>query len=115
MKKTALKLATIAMFTVAAIFTIGFRSTPVTGATAAAIDDPAAVFKAKCAMCHTPSASKYYDPATAEADQINAILKGTVNKDQSAPIKKMPGFEEKGITADDAKTLAAYMKSLKGN
>jgi mono/diheme cytochrome c family protein len=113
MSSTALKLTAIMFFSIAAIFVSGFKSTPVTGATPATIEDPATVFKAKCAMCHTPTASKYYDPTIAEADQINAILKGTVNKDQTAPIKKMPGFEDKGITADDAKALAAYMKSLK--
>jgi mono/diheme cytochrome c family protein len=113
MTKAVLKLTTIALFGILVIFFFGFRTTPVTGAASAAVEDPATTFKAKCAMCHTPTASKYYDATVPEADQINAILKGAVNKDQTAPIKKMPGFEEKGITADDAKALSAYMKSLK--
>ena len=113
MKKTLVKLTAIALFGIAAIFVMAFKSTPVTGAASAAIDDPATTYKAKCAMCHTPTASKYYDPAVSEEDQIKAILTGATNKDQTAPIKKMPGFAEKGITADDAKALAAFMKSLK--
>jgi mono/diheme cytochrome c family protein len=112
MRKTVIKLIAIALFGMTAIFVMAFKSTAVTDA-ASAIDDPATTFKAKCAMCHTPTASKYYDPAIAEEDQIKAILTGTLNKDQTAPIKKMPGFAEKGVTPDDAKALAGYMKSLK--
>lgn len=112
MRKTVIKLATIALFAMAAIFVMAFKSNPVSGA-ASVTEDPAGTFKAKCAMCHTATASKYYDPTIPEEDQIKAILTGATNKDQTAPIKKMPGFGEKGITADDAKALAAYMKSLK--
>ncbi len=113
MRNTAVKLTAIAIFTFSAIFTLGFKSTLPAGAAPATFEDPAAAFKAKCAMCHTPTASKYYDPAVAEEEQIKAILEGTTAKDPNAVIKKMPGFAAKGVTADDAKALAAYMKSLK--
>jgi len=113
MRTTALKLTAIAIFTFAAIFTLGFKSTNPAGAAPAPFDEPAVTFKAKCAMCHTPTASKYYDPAVAEEEQIKAILDGTTAKDPNAVIKKMPGFAAKGVTADDAKALSAYMKSLK--
>jgi len=113
MRTTALKLTAIAMFAAAAIFMVGFKTTLPAGAAPAKFDDPAATYKAKCAMCHTPTASKYYDGSVPEADQVKAILTGTTAKDPNAVIKKMPGFAEKGITEDQAKALAAYMKSLK--
>lgn len=113
MRTTALKLTAIAIFTVAAIFMVGFKSTLPAGAAPAAFDDPAATYKAKCAMCHTPTAAKYYDPSVADEDQVRAILNGTTAKDPNAVIKKMPGFADKGITEDQAKALSAYMKSLK--
>jgi cytochrome c1 len=40
---------------------------------------------------------------------VQAILKG--KKGEKPPY--MPAFETKGITEDDAKALAAYMKSLR--
>jgi len=79
------------------------------GATASAADDPAAIFKAKCAMCHSPKAEKFYDPSRPDEEQVQAILKG--KKGEKPPY--MPAFETKGITEDDAKALAAYMKSLR--
>jgi len=59
--------------------------------------------------CHSPKAEKFYDPAVPETEQVQAILKG--KKGEKPPY--MPAFEEKGITEDDAKALAAYMKSLR--
>ena len=79
------------------------------GATAWPADDPATVFKAKCAACHSPKAEKFYDPARPDEEQVQAILKG--KKGEKPPY--MPAFETKGITEDDAKALAAYMKSLR--
>ncbi len=76
---------------------------------AALPDDAATTYKAKCAMCHTPTASKFYDPARPEAEQIDAILKG--KKGEKPPY--MPGFEVKGMTADEAKGLVDLMKTLK--
>lgn len=79
-------------------------------ATRAAADDfdASATFQAKCALCHGKDASKKFDPALADDVLVEVVLKG---KD-AAPIK-MPGYEAKGITADQAKALVAYMKSLK--
>jgi mono/diheme cytochrome c family protein len=71
--------------------------------------DDAATYKAKCAMCHTATASKFFDPAKPEAEQVQVILKG--KKGEKPPY--MPGFAEKGMTEDEAKALAAYMKTLK--
>ncbi|MBK6589771.1 MAG: cytochrome c [Acidobacteria bacterium] len=85
-----------------------FKVTP-TMVAASAADDPATVYKAKCAACHTPKADKFYNPAMPEAEQVQVILKG--KKGEKPPY--MPGFEAKGMTEDEAKGLAAYMKGLK--
>ena|SRR2546421_4854388 len=85
-------------------------STATTKTRAAADDfDAAAVYKAKCAMCHTGNAGKFFDPAKADDVLTATILQG--KKGEKPPF--MPAFSEKGITADQAKALAAYMKSLK--
>jgi mono/diheme cytochrome c family protein len=72
-------------------------------------DDAATIYKAKCAACHSPKADKFYNADAKEEEQIEAILKG--KKGEKPPY--MPAFEAKGITADQAKALAAYMKQLK--
>jgi len=108
MKVIWIKIATIAIFTLAVALVMVFQTTPKV-ASASSLDDPAAVYKAKCAMCHGQKAEKFYDAAMPEADQVNAILKG--KKGEKPPY--MPSFEAKGITEDDAKALAGHMKTLK--
>lgn len=72
-------------------------------------DDAAAVYKAKCAMCHSPKAEKFFDPAKPEADHVQIVLKG--KKAEKPP--HMPGYEEKGMTAEQAKDLVVYMLALR--
>jgi mono/diheme cytochrome c family protein len=72
-------------------------------------DDTAALYKTKCFACHGATAEKKFDATKADADLIAIVLAG--KKMEKPP--NMPGFEEKGITADQAKALVAYMKSLK--
>jgi len=69
--------------------------------------DAAAVYKAKCAMCHGQKAEKKFDSAKADEPLAEIILKG---KDDVTP--KMPGYEAKGVTTDQAKALVVQMKSL---
>ncbi len=107
MKTNLIKLFVIAAF-MAAIFAIPALKTDLVKVSAQT-DDPAAVYKAKCAMCHSPKAEKSYDPAMPIEQQTEAILKG--KKAEKPP--NMPGFEAKGMTADQAKALAEYMKSLR--
>jgi len=71
--------------------------------------DSAATYKAKCVACHGPKAEKKFDTAKSDDEHVQIILKG--KKMEKPP--NMPGFEEKGITADQAKVLLEYMKSLK--
>lgn len=85
-----------------------FKVTPVKVASYNA-DDPAAAYKAKCAACHTPTASKFYDPAKKDEEHVQVILKG--KKGEKPPY--MPGYESKGMTEDEAKGLAVYMRSLR--
>jgi mono/diheme cytochrome c family protein len=75
-------------------------------------DDPfdaAGTYKAKCVACHGAGAEKKFDPAIADADLVQMVLKG--KKMEKPP--NMPAYEEKGITEDQAKALVTYMKTLK--
>ena len=72
-------------------------------------DDTAALYKSKCFACHGATAEKKFDATKADDELIQIVLKG--KKMEKPP--NMPGFEEKGITADQAKALVAFMKSQK--
>jgi mono/diheme cytochrome c family protein len=72
-------------------------------------DDAAVSYKAKCGACHTPTASKFFDPAKADDELVQTTLKG--RKGEKPPY--MPSFEAKGMTADEALSLVTYMKGLK--
>ena len=85
-----------------------FGASPVATRAAADDFDAAATFKAKCAMCHGADASKKFDPTLADEALVEIVLKG---KD-AAPIK-MPAYEAKGVTAEQAQALVTYMKSLR--
>ena len=71
--------------------------------------DAAATYKAKCIACHGPKAEKKFDLAKADADHLQIVLKG--KKMEKPP--HMPGYEEKGMTSDQANTLIVYMKSIR--
>ena len=97
-----LKIFVIALITLPLLATTRL-STP---ARAAADDfDAAAVFKAKCAMCHGQKAEKKFDPAKTDDELVDIVLKS----------KKpgMPAFETKGITAEQARAIVVHMKSLR--
>jgi mono/diheme cytochrome c family protein len=79
------------------------------GARTAAQDDAAALYKSKCFACHGATAEKKFDGTKTNDELIQTVLKG--RKMEKPP--NMPGFEEKGITADQAKALVAFMKSVK--
>jgi cytochrome c553 len=74
--------------------------------------DGGGTYKAKCAMCHGPEGQGKVGPAlkgtTLTADQITDLLtKG--NDAKKAPHKKAVA----GLSADDAKAVAAFVKTLK--
>jgi mono/diheme cytochrome c family protein len=108
MKTNLVKLLTIAAFVAAVLIVPAFMKTDLT-LVAARSDAPADVYKAKCAMCHSPKAEKAYNPEMPMEEQVTIILKG--KKGEKPPF--MPGFEAKGMTAEQAQGLAEYMKSLR--
>lgn len=72
-------------------------------------DDGAAMYKTKCVACHGATAEKKFDATKSDDELVQAVLKG--KKLEKPP--NMPAYEEKGITADQAKALVAFMKSQK--
>jgi mono/diheme cytochrome c family protein len=99
LKKMALVLAGVMMAATLLVATAPARAT----------DDSAATFKSKCAMCHGQTAEKKFDATKADDVLTGIVLDGK----QAEKPPNMPKFSEKGITADQAKALVAYMKSLK--
>jgi len=72
--------------------------------------EAASYFKdAKCAICHGQKAEKQFDADKKEEELVETILKG--KKPEKPP--NMPAYEAKGLTADQAKALIAYMKTVK--
>ena len=103
------KIISVAILT-APLVLVAAYSAPPTGATPVA-DDAATIYKAKCAMCHSPAAAKNFDPALPEEELVQAILKG--KKGEKPPF--MPEYESKGINEETAKALVAHMKSLRSS
>ncbi len=62
-----------------------------------------------CAKLVRHTAEKKVDKTKADDELIQTVLKG--KKLEKPP--NMPAFEERGITADQAKALVGYVKSLK--
>jgi mono/diheme cytochrome c family protein len=74
--------------------------------------DGAAIYKTKCAACHGPEGQGKIGPAvkgdSLTSDQITDLLtKG--NDAKKAPHKKALA----GVTADDAKAVSEFVKTLK--
>src|SRR5215471_13159856 len=69
--------------------------------------DAASYYKdAKCVVCHGQKAEKKFDPDAKDVQLVETILKG--KKPEKPP--NMPGFEAKGLTADQAKAMVDYMR-----
>lgn len=107
MKTNQIKLIAIAVFVIAIIAVIGFQTN--TSVLVKADGDIAADYKKNCAACHTAAASKFYDTAKPDTDHVQIILKG--KKGEKPPY--MPGFEAKGVTAEQAQAYAVYMRKLR--
>jgi mono/diheme cytochrome c family protein len=71
--------------------------------------DAAGTYKTKCVACHGAAAEKRFDKTLADEQLIQAVMNG--KKPEKPP--NMPAYQEKGITADQAKALVDYMKSIK--
>ena len=87
------------------LFAFTVVNSPAVPTSAAQEFDAAAVFKAKCAMCHGQKAEKKFDATKADDELLQIVLKS------GKP--GMPAFETKGITEDQAKAIITHMKSLR--
>ncbi|MCB1023884.1 MAG: cytochrome c [Acidobacteria bacterium] len=90
------------------IIAVGFFNTQSTG-TYVSADATADLYKAKCAMCHGPTAAKAFDPAMGNEELVHIILNG--KKGEKPPY--MPAFKDKGISEEQALALTEYMKDLR--
>jgi mono/diheme cytochrome c family protein len=108
LKVSITRLKTVAFVLAGVMIAATFLIATVPARTATA-DDTAALYKSKCFACHGATAQKKFDPTKADDELIQTVLKG--KKAEKPP--NMPGFEEKGITTDQAKALVAFMKSQK--
>ena len=71
--------------------------------------DTPAYYKAKCVMCHGKNAEKKFNASLTDDQMVEAVLKG--KKAEKPP--HMPGYAEKGVSAEQAKALVDHMKQLK--
>jgi mono/diheme cytochrome c family protein len=108
MKTNQTKVLFIIIFSVAFFVVLSFSNSAFQmGSTAQT--DIAATYKAQCQACHTAKAEKFFDPNKEENILVEITLKGV--KGEKPPF--MPGFEAKGMTAEQAKKLIEYMKHLR--
>src|SRR5262245_54336504 len=91
---------------IAAAITLGLIVVVSAGARTSAVKqfDAAAKYK-QCVACHGAKADKKFDPAKSDDEHVQIILKG--KKMEKPP--NMPGYEAKGINAEQAKLLLDYM------
>jgi len=68
-----------------------------------------ATYTTKCKSCHGAKAEKKFDATIADDQLVEFVMKG--KKAEKPP--NMPAYGAKGITAEQAKALVDYMKSLK--
>ena len=72
--------------------------------------DAASYYKdAKCVVCHGQKAEKKFSVELKDEELVEIVLKG--KKPEKPP--NMPAYEAKGLTAEQAKAMVDYMKSLK--
>lgn len=104
MKLRAITVGTFATALVFAVIVVASSAPAAQDAT-----DAAAYYKGKCLMCHGKKAEKKFDASLTDDQLVEIVLKGK----KAAKPPHMPGYAEKGVTADQAKALVAYMKQLK--
>ena len=72
--------------------------------------DAASYYKdAKCVVCHGQKAEKKFNTELKDEELVEIVLKG--KKPEKPP--NMPAYEAKGLTAEQAKAMVDYMRSLK--
>ena len=103
-----LKIYALSMAAAILLTLVGIVSAGATNAKVQAFD-AAKVYKGKCTMCHGPKAEKKFDATKSDDEHVQIILKG--KKVEKPP--HMPAYGEKGVTAEQAKALLEYMKSIR--
>ena len=101
-KTSAACIAATILLTLLGVVSAGARQT-------SASFDAAKTYKGKCVACHGPKADKKFDAAKSDDEHVQTILKG--KKAEKPP--NMPGYESKGMNAEQAKAMLDYMKSLR--
>ncbi|HEV2717260.1 MAG TPA: cytochrome c [Terriglobales bacterium] len=101
-------LKAIAVVIALALGVLGIASAGARRSSAGDFDAAESYKTLKCATCHGAKAEKKFDATKSDDENVQIILKG--KKGEKPP--NMPGYEEKGVTADQAKALLEYMKSL---
>jgi mono/diheme cytochrome c family protein len=72
--------------------------------------DAASYYKdGKCVVCHGQKAEKKFNADLKDEELLETVMKG--KKPEKPP--NMPAYEAKGLTAEQAKAMIAYMKQLK--
>ncbi len=80
--------------------------------TAVAQDGGDAVYKSKCAMCHGPAGEGKMGPALKGTKLSEADIEAVLSKGKEG--KKAPHTKPiSGLTPDQIKAVATYVKSLK--
>jgi mono/diheme cytochrome c family protein len=75
-------------------------------------DDAAATYKAKCATCHGPEGQGKIGPALKGTSLTDGQIVDVLTKGNDA--KKVPHKKPiSGLSAEDAKAVAAFVKGLK--
>jgi mono/diheme cytochrome c family protein len=100
LKRYALTVTTVILLTLLGIVYAGASSQDF---------NAAKTYKGKCVACHGPKAEKKFDATKSDDEHLQVILKG--KKAEKPP--NMPGYEAKGINAEQAKALLDYMKSIR--
>ena len=78
----------------------------------AVAEDGAAVYKAKCAMCHGPEGQGKIGPALKGVKLTDAQIVDFLTKGEAG--KKAPHTKPvNGLSADQAKAVAEFVKGLK--
>ena len=105
-----MKLFAVALIALLATFVLAPASAPASAPGGAADDKPfeaAAVYKSKCASCHGKQAEKKFDKTKTDDVLTEVVLKG-----KDAKPLKMPAYETKGVTREQAAALVAHMRTL---
>lgn len=109
-KINQLKKLAVALFILPLLGVVMLNSASVGTRAADDAMDVATLYKDnKCSVCHGPKAAKFFDATVTDDQLVEIVMKG--KKAEKPP--NMPAYGEKGLTADQAKALVAYMKSLK--